>query len=54
MPLLAQAPARRTGQDHAGDIKLAHRLNAASITDDDLFFLQQIGLTWVRLEFPEA
>ena len=54
MPLLAQPPGRRAAQDQAGDIKLAHRLNATSITDDDLLFLQQIGLTWVRLEFPEA
>jgi mannonate dehydratase len=54
MSLLAQAPARRGARDQAGDIKLAHRLNATSITDDDLLFLQQIGLTWVRLEFPEA
>ena len=54
MPLLAQAPTKHTAQDQAGDIKLAHRLNATSISDDDLLFLQQIGLTWVRLEFPEA
>src|SRR5213596_2091428 len=54
MSLLAQAPARRTGQNQPAGIKLAHRLNATSITDDDLLFLQQIGLTWVRLEFPEA
>src|SRR5882762_3057290 len=54
MPLVAQAPARRTGQNQPAGIKLAHRLNATSITDDDLLFLQQIGLTWVRLEFPEA
>jgi len=31
--------------------KLCHRLDARSITDDDLRFLQQIGLNWVRLEF---
>src|SRR5713226_2191108 len=54
MPLLAQAPVKHTAQDQGGDIKLAHRLNATSISDDDLLFLQQIGLTWVRLEFPEA
>ena len=51
MPLLAQA---RVNQGEAGDIKLAHRLNATSITDDDLLFLQQIGLKWVRLEFGDA
>jgi len=44
-----------SGQPNAADtgIKLAHRLNADSITDDDLLFLQQIGLKWVRLEFGE-
>ena len=35
------------------DTKLAHRLNADSVTDDDLLFLQQLGLKWVRLEFGE-
>ncbi len=54
MPLLAQTPAARAIQGEAGDIKLAHRLNATSITDDDLLFLQQIGLKWVRLEFGDA
>lgn len=54
MSLLAQAPAKRAVQDQTGDVKLAHRLNALSVTDDDLLFLQQIGLKWVRLEFPEA
>jgi len=34
-----------------GNIKLCHRLNARSVTDDDLRFLEQIGLKWVRLEF---
>lgn len=36
------------------NVKLAHRLDAKSITDDDLLFLQQIGLRWVRLEFGDA
>jgi|SRR5579859_6254525 len=54
MPLLAQTPAKRAIHDQGGDLKLAHRLNAISVTDDDLLFLQQIGLKWVRLEFPEA
>jgi mannonate dehydratase len=34
--------------------KLCHRLDAKSITDDDLRFLQQIGLPWARLEFGEG
>lgn len=41
------------GQADANDIKLAHRLTADSVTDDDLLFLRQIGLKWVRLEFGE-
>lgn len=34
--------------------KLAHRINARTITDDDLLFLKQIGLRWVRVEFASA
>ena len=34
--------------------KIAHRLNARSVTDEDLLFLKQIGLRWVRLEFGDA
>jgi mannonate dehydratase len=51
----ALAP-RLLGQTSAADqgIKLAQRLNADSVTDDDLLFLRQIGLKWVRLEFGEA
>jgi mannonate dehydratase len=41
------------GQEEANGTKLAHRLNANSVSDDDLLFLQQIGLKWVRLEFGE-
>ncbi len=33
--------------------KIAHRLNADSLTDDDLLFLQQVGLKWARVEFGE-
>src|SRR5437016_14468529 len=31
--------------------KLAHRLDARGITDDDMLFLQQIGMRWARVEF---
>jgi mannonate dehydratase len=31
--------------------RIAHRLTVKSLTDDDLLFLQQIGLRWVRLEW---
>src|ERR1700736_4723612 len=54
LPLLAQQRANSIGEDEAGNIKLAHRLDAKAITDDDLLFLQQIGLRWVRLEFGEG
>ena len=36
------------------NVKLCHRLNARAVADDDLKFLQQIGLGWVRLEFGEG
>jgi hypothetical protein len=46
---------RRTIDEASPDnIKLCHRLNAQSITDDDLRFLQQIGLRWVRLEWGQG
>jgi mannonate dehydratase len=50
---LASGAGRLLGQSDAGNIKIAHRLTAKSVTDDDLLFLQQIGLKWVRLEFGE-
>lgn len=31
--------------------KLAHRLDAHGISDDDMLFLQQIGMRWARVEF---
>jgi mannonate dehydratase len=40
-----------TDEDDPNNIKLAHRLNARGITDDDLQFLKQIGMRWARLEF---
>jgi len=36
------------------NIKLAHRLESKTVTDDDLLFLQQIGLRWVRIEFADG
>lgn len=50
----AGAAQQAFSQNDANGIKLAHRLNAGSVTDDDLLFLQQIGLKWVRLEFGEG
>src|SRR5580700_4187251 len=36
------------------NVKIAHRINARGVSDDDLLFFQQIGLRWARLEFGEA
>src|SRR5436190_22757500 len=54
VPLLAQVPARRLEESDPANAKLCHRLDARQITDDDLRFLQQIGLQWVRLEFGQG
>jgi mannonate dehydratase len=35
----------------ANNTKLCHRLDYKNITDDDLLFLQQIGLRWARVEW---
>ena len=48
--LAAAAPQGRAAEP-GGGIRLAHRLIARTTTDDDLLFLRQIGLEWVRLEF---
>src|SRR5262249_13162276 len=52
-PLFAQRE-KRNEQGHPPNIKIPHRINARSVTDDDLLFFQQIGLRWARLEFGEA
>jgi mannonate dehydratase len=49
--LAAQHSGDPIDEDDPSNIKIAHRLRANSITDDDLLFLQQIGLRWARLEF---
>src|SRR5262245_24797080 len=41
-------------EDDPANTKLAHRLNAREITDDDLLFLKQIGMRWARLEFSSG
>ncbi len=53
-PLGAQQKGTPTAGSDAGNARLCHRLDARSITDEDLHFLQQIGLEWVRLEFGEG
>jgi mannonate dehydratase len=54
LPLFAQGPAKRIAEEDPSNAKLCHRLDANRISDDDLKFLQQIGLRWVRLEFGEG
>src|SRR3984885_14308776 len=52
---LGSAAGALLAQDNeAGNIKIAHRINARAVTDDDLLFFQQIGLRWARLEFGET
>lgn len=53
-PLLAQKRGRTSDESDPANTKICTRLDAKTITDDDLLFLQQIGLPWVRLEFGEA
>jgi len=53
-PLLAQNVQKAIDESDPGNIKLCHRLDAKAVTDDDLCFLQQIGLQWVRLEFGKG
>jgi mannonate dehydratase len=54
LPLFAQPPAARIDESDPRNAKLCHRLDAKTITDDDLRFLRQIGLEWVRLEFGDG
>ena len=54
IPGLLPASSLPALNDDPGDVKLAHRLNRKNLTDDDLLFLQEIGVTWVRLEFAES
>lgn len=48
------AAAHRLDEDDPSNTKIAHRLNGRSITDDDMLFLQQIGLKWARVEFASG
>ena len=50
-PLFAQRGPKSIDEADPGNAKLCHRLDAARITDDDLAFLEQIGLRWARLEY---
>jgi mannonate dehydratase len=52
--LTAQTRKSRLDEYDPANTKISHRLNVRTITDDDLLFLKQIGLRWVRLEFGEG
>jgi len=44
----------RIDENDPGNIKLSHRMVIRSLTDEDLRFLQQLGIRWCRIEFGEA
>jgi mannonate dehydratase len=54
MPLSAQRSGPRIDEDDPANVKIAHRLDWKNLSDDDLLFLQQIGLKWARVEFGEG
>ncbi len=54
LKILAAAPLLAIDEQDPANVKIAHRINARAVTDDDLLFFQQIGLRWARLEFGEA
>jgi mannonate dehydratase len=55
MPALAQRTAAKIiAEDAPSNLKLCHRVDGRTLTDDDMHFLSQIGLRWLRLEFGEA
>lgn len=53
LPLSAAALAGPRGlpEDDPTNTKICHRINARTVTDDDLLFFKQIGLRYGRLEF---
>ena len=53
LPSLALAKPR-IAEDDPANIKLSHRMVIRSLSDDDLQFLQQLGIRWCRIEFGES
>ncbi|MBI3681243.1 MAG: mannonate dehydratase [Acidobacteria bacterium] len=51
----APKPPKRSVIDEydPANIKLSHRMPIRGMSDDDLLFLQQIGIRWARIEFGE-
>ncbi len=51
----AKSPAKAPIDEYEpGNIKLSHRMPIRSMNDEDLLFLQQIGVRWARIEFGNA
>ena len=50
----AFAAGRVIAEDDPSNTKICHRINARSVTDDDLLFFKQIGLRYGRLEFGNS
>ena len=53
LKLPAAAAARVIGEYDQANIKLAHRVNMHTVSDEDLLFMKQIGMRWLRAEFGE-
>src|SRR5262245_53716863 len=53
VPALAFAKPKIDEHDPA-NIKLSHRMVIRSLSDEDLTFLQQLGIRWCRIEFGES
>ena len=47
----APPPGRTPAEDDPANIKVMREINARLVTDDELLFLKQIGIRWVRLQF---
>jgi len=57
LPLLAAAPVLRSAtpidEYDPANVKISHRMPIRNMTDDDLLFLQQLGIRWARIEFGD-
>ncbi|MBY0503272.1 MAG: mannonate dehydratase [Bryobacteraceae bacterium] len=53
LPLLACPALPAVDEYDPGNIKLSHRMPIRSMTDDDLLFLQQLGIRHARVEFGD-
>ncbi len=53
LPAIARS-ARGIDEYGPDNVKISHRINGRTISDDDLLFLKQIGLRWVRAEFDQG